>query len=214
MIKKIVVILILLPFISNAQVVSDAKQWTSISVSKKINKFKFSLGEDIRFDENISHLDKFFTELGAQYKITKGFYVGLNYRYSRNNDYETSNYNMYHRIDFALTYKVKLDKFRFSFRTKFQTKKDLPEENNPTFNRNKFTINYKLDNPITPFVSYEFYYQFNDEKIINRSRISLGSKYAINDNNTIKLFYLYENRFNTRNLRHNHIWGVSYSIEL
>ena len=213
-IKKIIFILLLTPFFTNAQIVSDAKQWTSISVSKKINKFEFTLGEEFRFDENISHLDKFFTEIGANYKIVKGFYVGLNYRYNRENDYETTNYNMNHRIDFSLAYKVKLDKFKLSFRTKVQIKNDLPYENNPTFSRNKLAINYKLNNSITPFASYEFYYQFNDENIINRSRISMGSKYAINETNTIKIFYLFENRFNTKNLRYNHIFGISYSIKL
>ncbi len=212
--KKLIIILLLFPFLTKAQVVSDAKVWAGVSVNKKIKKFEFSFSEELRMDENASHVDKFFSEIGAQYKVIKGVYVALNYRYSRDNDYETRNYDMKHRIDIGVTYKHKLNDFRFSFRTKVQTKSALPEDNNPTFSRNKLAIKYKLKKNIIPFVAYEFYYQFNDEKVINRTRISLGSSYKINDNSAVKLFYMYENKFNTRNLKHNHVYGVSYSIDL
>ncbi|MBL4593243.1 MAG: DUF2490 domain-containing protein [Flavobacteriales bacterium] len=212
--KRLFFILFLLPLITKAQIVSDAKLWTGITVNKKINNFKFSFSEELRMDENISHIDKFFSELGAQYKITKGLCVGLNYRYSRDNDYETSNYDMKHRFDIMASYKYKLNNFRFSFRTKIQTKSASVYKNNPTFSRNKFAIKYKLENNLTPFVSYEFYYQFNEEKIINRARFSLGSYYKIGDNHSIKIYYMFENKFNTENLKHNHIYGVSYSIDL
>jgi len=212
--KLFILILITLPFIANAQVVSDAKLWTGISISKKVNDFEFSFSEDLRFDENMTHIDKVFSELGAEYKIVKGFYVGANYRLSKDNDYETSNHAIRHRIDIAFTYKHKYENFRFSFRTKFQTKNALPTENSPTFSRNKLAIKYKLENNFTPFISYEFYYQFNEEKIINRTRFSLGSSYKINKKNALKFFYMYENKFNVRNLKHNHIYGISYSFKL
>ena len=167
-----------------------------------------------RFDENISHIDKVFSEVGVEYKIVKGLYVGTNYRFNRDNDYESMNYDMLHRFDLNLMYKHKLNDFRFSFRSKIQKTSNLPYENNPTYSRNKFAIKYKLNGNFTPFTFFEFYYQFNDEKVINRTRIALGSSYKVNDNNSFKLFYMYENRFNTTNLKHNHIYGVSYSIDL
>ena len=203
--KKLILILFILPLITKAQVVSDAKLWAGVTVSKKINNPEISFSEELRLDENISHVDKFFSELGAEYKVIKGLSVGLNYRYSRNNDYETRNYNMLHRIDFGLTYKHKINNFRLSFRTKIQTKSALPNENNPTYSRNKFAVKYKLENNLTPFIAYEFYYQFNDEQVINRARFSLGSSYKINDINAIKIFYMFENKFNVKNLKHNHV---------
>jgi len=212
--KQFLFILFLLPLFTNAQVVSDAKLWTGISVSKKINDFEFSFSEELRFDENINHIDKVFSEIGAQYKITKHFFVGINYRFNRDNDYETPNYNIRHRIDLAIGYKHKINNFRLSFRTKIQTKNALSEENSPTFSRNKFAVKYKMDNDFTPFISFEFYYQFNNENIINRNRLALGSSYKINKNNAIKLFYMFENKFNVKNLKRNHVYGLSYSIEL
>lgn len=212
--KILLYIITIIPFMGHSQVVSDAKLWTSISISKKLNDFTFSFSEDFRFDENMSHLDKVFSEFGAEYKIMKGFYAGINYRFSKDNNYENSNYNIRHRLDLSLTYKYKYDNFRFSYRTKLQTKSAIQNENSPTFSRNKFGIKYKLDNDFTPFISYEFYYQFNEEKIINRTRISFGSTYKINKHNDLKFFYIFENRFNVNTLKRNHIYGVSYSFEL
>ena len=212
--KKIIILLFLLPFLAGAQIVSDAQQWTNFSVNKKVNDFEFSLGEEIRFDENISHIDKLFTELSVEYKITKGFYVGSTYRFSRENDYETRNYDMTHRIDLGLKYKFEVDKFKFGIKTKIQLKKDLPYENNPTFSRTEFAASYNFNDKLAPFISYEFYYQFNDQHVINKTRLSLGGKYAINDKNAIQVYYLFENKFNVKNLQHNHIFGVSYSIDI
>ena len=63
--KVLVAILILSPFFTKAQVVSDAKLWTGVSISKKINDFKILFSEELRFDENTSHIDKVFSELGS-----------------------------------------------------------------------------------------------------------------------------------------------------
>ena len=214
MIRRLIVILFLLPSLTNAQIVSDAKLWAGVTVNKKINNLELSFSEELRMDENVSHTDKFFSEIGVKYKIIKGFYVGLNYRYSRDNDYESSNYDMKHRFDFGLTYKRKFNKIGVSFRTKIQTKSANPEENNPTFSRNKFLVKYKLENKLTPFIFYEFYFQFNNQKVINRTRLSLGTAYKINKKNSVKIFYMFENRFNVRNLKRNHVYGISYSIDL
>ena len=212
--KKLFFILILLPFITNSQVVSDAKLWAGVTLNKKLNDFEFSFSEELRLDENFSHIDKVFSELGAEYKIKKGFYVSLGYRFDRDNDYESGNYDLSNRIDLGLSYKQKFENFNLEIKSKYQTKSSSPEENNPTYWRNKLSFDYKLDNPFTPYASYEFYYQFNDEKVINRTRISIGTKYEINNNNAVKVYYTFENRFNVKNLEHNHIWGLSYSIDL
>ncbi|MDF1673275.1 MAG: DUF2490 domain-containing protein [Vicingaceae bacterium] len=211
--KYIVVILLSITNLGNAQIVSDARLWTAISINKEFDKFELSFNEEFRLDENMSHIDKVFSELGASYKILKGFDVSFNYRFSRENDYETGNYDLNSRIDLGLSYKHKINDFRISNRLKYQTETANPYENNPTYLRNKLTTSYKL-NDIAPFISYEFFYQFNEESVINRTRISIGSKYKLNKNNSIKMFYIFEDKFNTTRLKHSHIYGINYSIDI
>ena len=212
--KLFLFIIIAVPCIGHSQVVSDAKLWTEISIAKRVDDFEFSFSEAVRFDENMFHIDKVFSEFGTEYKIKKGIYAAVNYRFSKDNDYTSKNYNIRHRFDLALTLKHKYENFRFSFRTKYKKKNALQEENSPSFSRNKFVIKYKLENDFTPYISYELYYQFNEQKVINRTRISLGSSYKIDKQSALKFFYLFENRFNVKTLKNNYIYGVSYSFKL
>ena len=92
--------------------------------------------------------------------------------------------------------------------------KAMPDENNPLVIRNKISLKYKVNKKISPYTAYEFYYQINNENSINRTRISLGSSFKTTDNTALKVFYMFENRFNVKNLKHNHVYGISYSIEL
>lgn len=211
--KILTAILIFFSLSLSSQVESDARLWSGITVKKEIEDFEFSLSQEMRLDENISHIDKVFTEIGVEYKITKGFFASFNYRFDRDNDYETRNYDLNQRIDFGIAYKHKFDDFRLGYRIKYQTKTAHPEENNPTFLRNKVNLQYKKDD-FTPFIAYEFFYMFSNENVINRTRISLGTKYSINKKNSLKAFYTFENRFNVRRLKQNHIWGISYAIEI
>ncbi len=211
--KYIIIILLSISTFGNAQVVSDARLWTAISINKEFDKLELSFSEEFRLDENMSHIDKVFSELGAEYEIFKDFDISFNYRFSRENDYETRNYDLNNRIDVGLSYKHKINDFQISNRLKYQSESASPNENNPTYLRNKLTVSYKLK-PISPYISYEFHYQFNDERVINRTRLSIGSKYKLNKNNSIKVFYIFEDKFNTTRLKHSHIYGINYSIDI
>ena len=85
---------------SNAQetkVTSDLEQWTSIGITKKINKhWKISLDQEFRFKKDISQFDTYFSDLGLDYKFNKHFSLGANYRFYQNKNYE-SVYKTQHR---------------------------------------------------------------------------------------------------------------------
>jgi len=212
--KIIIAILVLCPLFAKSQVVNDAKLWTSVSISKKVNDFQFSFEEAWRLDENFTHTDKIFTELGAEYKVIKRLYLGVGYRFNKENNYEDQTHIINHRIDFGITYKYKIKKIRLAARTKLQTKSAPPNDINPTYWRNKLTVSTSLKKVFTPYMAYEFFYQFNNQQVITRNRFALGTKYAFNKKSSIKFFYLFENRFNTNNLKHNHIWGIGYRYQL
>ena len=205
--------LLLVPLTTSSQVVNDAKLWSSVTLNKKIEDFKLSYSQEFRLDENFSHVDKFFSEVGLDYKIVKNFSTSFGYRFARENDYENFNYEINHRFDFGLEYQYEIEDWQIEYRIKYQTKTASPTENNPSYLRNKFTLDYKKDD-FSPYISYELFYQFNEERVLNRSRISLGAKLDITKKSAIKCFYTFENRFNTNNLEHNHIYGIGYSIDL
>ncbi|PWH86114.1 DUF2490 domain-containing protein [Brumimicrobium oceani] len=210
-------LLLVLSTIASAQITEDARLWTGISISKEFNDLEFTLGTEYRLDENFSHTDKVLGEIGAEYKLSKRFSAGANYRYARDNDYEEYSYELSHRFDIGVEYDIKFWEFKFKNRVKYQIQTAPIEENNPTYIRNKTTLEYKIENKkkdIKPFISYEFHYQLNDQMTINRSRFSAGSKFDLNKRNSIKLFYIYEYKFNRKNLQVGHIYGVSYSIDL
>jgi len=218
--KKIILIFIVF-FISHrgiSQVISDAKLWAGASVSKKINDFEFSFTEELRLNENFSYIDKSFSEISTDYKIAQYLVLSASYRFSQENDYELGGFLSSHRFNLDATYKYKKNPFKFSFRTRIQNiakySKNTDYNINKTYSRNKISIEYKINKKFEPFLSYEFFYQFNIENIINRNRTSSGIAYSINNKNSIKAYYIFENRFNVIHLEHNHIWGISYNFEI
>lgn len=211
--KKLLLLLLLFPLFLEAQIVSDAKLWTGITLNKKADDFSFSFKNQIRFDENISHLYKALSDLGVEYKITKGLYVETNYRLNRFNDYETNNYAIYHRFSLGLTYKHKLNKFRLAIKNRMQYATAKDNKIKGTINRTKFKVGYKLNDQFVPYAFYEMFYFF-DMGYIVATRLSFGCKYAFNKKNSIKAFYFFEDTYNIKNLQHNHIWGLTYSIDL
>lgn len=214
---KLYIVLIIFPFFTNAQVVSDARLWTGISISKEFNNLEFTLGTEYRLDENFTHTDKILGEIEAEYDFTKRFSGSIGYRYSKDNDYEDNDFDLSHRLGIGLEYEFKLKEFKLKYRTKYQIESATSDENNSTYIRNKATLEYKIENKkkdIKPYISYEMHYQFNDVHSFNRSRLSVGTKFDLNKRNSIKLFYIYEYKFNRKNLKFGHIYGVSYSLDL
>ena len=211
--KFIITLLLITPIFTSAQVVSDAKLWTGVTISKKVDDFNFSFKNQVRFNENMSHIYKLFTDIGADYKLTKGLYVGANYRFNRFNYYESKNYELYHRFSIGISYKHKVEQFRFTVKNKLQHGSAKGNKVSTTFNRTKFVIAYKANDQFTPYASYEIFYSFNIRYIV-ASRLALGGKFKINDNNSIKTYYFFGNSYNVKNLKHNHVWGITYNIKL
>jgi hypothetical protein len=198
--------------LSFSQVVSDAKAWTGVSVSKKINDFKFAVSEEYRRAENFSQTDKMFTELDASYEFIKNVTAGITYRFNQDRNFEQGGFDFNHRFNFDLGYEHDINDFELSIRTRYQVSKETYSSDK--LNRNKFAIKYKLNKKFDPYLSYELFYQFNDVRAFNRTRIEMGTKYEINKRNSLKFGYLYENKFNRSNLEHNHIYFINYSIEI
>ncbi|MBL0072094.1 MAG: DUF2490 domain-containing protein [Bacteroidetes bacterium] len=105
-------------FFSVAQV-NDAGLWTSINLEKKITKkIAVDLSQEFRFNENISELGSFFTEISAQYKLHKNLSIGAGYRFINKRELDDS-YEKRHRMLFDLNAKEKFWKIAVSAQGSF-----------------------------------------------------------------------------------------------
>ncbi|OFX35870.1 MAG: hypothetical protein A2X08_01235 [Bacteroidetes bacterium GWA2_32_17] len=224
-----IIITIIITFFTNelnAQVIyPDAGSWNTFNVDYKLNK-KLSavFTEELRFKENFTRLNLFYTNLGLEYKLSNMLKVAIIYRFVEKYQDDNS-FSFRHRIMFDLTLKKKFDKIGFSYRQRVQAEKRdiyssdigyLPE----WYSRNKFTLKYDTDKRYTPYAAVELRYQFRNprewesDNTLHRSRYSIGVDYKINKKSTFGLYYLIQREFNVVNPQYLYIVGMEYSISL
>lgn len=178
----------------------DFQSWNSLSVKKKINK-KFTLyGEqEMRFRNNASILDKSVTELGGAYSINKYVKLKTTYRLTYNNDMEDGVY-FDNRLYFDLVLKKKFDRFKFSFRERYQ--QNFAVENDDEFSyynfrylRHQLSLEYNLPKTsIEPFCAAELYQSLNNpiQNGIDKQRYTLGVLFPINKSIAFKIYYRFQ----------------------
>ncbi|MCB2195672.1 MAG: DUF2490 domain-containing protein [Bacteroidetes bacterium] len=208
---------ILSTFAQETVVTSDLEQWTSLSISKKINKhWKLSLDQEFRLNHNASEFNIYFTDLGVDYKINKYFSLGANYRFYQNKN----NDNVFvtqHRWSTDLKYKQDIGRFEFGYRLRFQNKDEdfyTSDTGNNLYNlRNKFSAEYNIRNcKIDPFFSTELYRTINSttDTELSKLRWTLGLEYSIKKIGDIELYYRMDNELNLSYDKTTHIIGVGY----
>ena len=155
--------LLIAPFIyaQDSLVTSDFETWTGINIEKTLfdKKLDLSLTQEFRFNDNSSHLDNFFTELGGRYEIIEDLKIGVGYRFIRNKR-NTGDRNE-NRWNADLSYKHQLDRFTLSYRFMYtnynvigitQDEGDYPTHKYRLRLKAKYNIkNWKLD----PYISVE-----------------------------------------------------------
>lgn len=222
----ITIFIILFNFKLKAQIIyPDAGSWNTFNVDYKLNK-KLSgvFTEELRFKENFSRLNLFYTNLGLEYKLSDVLKVAVVYRFIEKYQDDNS-FSFRHRIMFDLTLKKKFSKIGFSYRQRIQAEKRniyssdigyLPE----WYSRNKFTLKYAPDKLYTPYAAIELRYQFRNprewqsDNTLHRIRYSLGIDYKINKKSTFGIYYLIQREFNVVNPQNLYIVGLEYSISL
>lgn len=207
------------------QATNDAGLWATFNLDKKLNnKFSFFLTEEFRMRENFTRVNLFYTDLGVEYRPAKILKVALAYRLIEKNLIDDS-YSYRHRLMLDITLKKKVSKFVLSYRQRLQgeVRNVYSSENGRLpewYSRNKFTIKYDLDKPITPYVAVEFRYQISNPRalesdgLFHRNRYSAGIDYKRNDRNTFGLYYLVQQEYNVSAPQNLYIVGIEYSLSL
>jgi hypothetical protein len=200
--------------------VNDAALWTNITIEKEVIKnLDLILTEEVRFNENITEAGSFFTDIGAEYRIAKGFKAGIFYRnihkrqpddsYSRNNRFYTD-----------VSYRQKVKRFEVSYRVRFQVQYNgyntsetghLPE----WYFRQKIHFGYNTKSRFDPYLDGEFWYWINPEwSRFDNVRISAGIVTRITKKHSIDTGYLINKEFNVADPYTYYIVYIGYKIML
>jgi hypothetical protein len=200
--------------------INDAGLWTSISLEKKISK-RISLvaSEELRFNENISELGTFFTEIGPQFKFYKGLNAGISYRFIQKRRLDDS-YSVRHRINTDLSYRFKIKDFTLSLRERYQVQygenyfTGESETANTTL-RSKLSLKYRINKKWDATVFGEIFNPlFEGETYISDFRIGAGIDYQIIKPLGVEVFYLINKELNVANPTTDYVGGlgITYSF--
>ena len=101
------------------------------------------------------------------------------------------------------------------YRTRYQRtfeKNETPED----LVRNKFTIEYKMDKNIEPYISSELFYSYNEDPVkLDEYRISFGLRVDIMENSSIKIFYIFKKEDLTKSDPDEiNVFGLAYSFKM
>ena len=220
--KKISLFTVLILFFinSNAQV-NDAQMWTDIGVIKKINKkFKIELQQSLRLRQNVTQVDKYFTDFGVKYSLNKKIQFGASYRFEEEKRLEEY-FSIRHRASVDASYKQKINNLTLRLRTRFQAKYyDFHSSKAGSTPENHVRIRLKAsykfaEFPVTPNFATEFYYATKgvQKKNIDKYRFTLGGKYKINKRNTVALSYRLQKQINVSNPLDLHILILAYEYD-
>lgn len=202
----------------DVKVVKDLELWTSAGVSKKINKhWKISLDQEVRFINEMSAFDVWFSDLGIDYKLNKHIRFGTNYRF-----YQVENDNAQletqHRLSVDFKYKQKIERFGLEYRMRFQNKDedflDNESDKNIANIRNRLSVEYDIKNfKADPFFDIELYRRMYDLENgrLSKLRWTLGVQFPVYKNSDIKLFYRLDNELNEMYPKDTYIIGLGYS---
>ena len=221
-------VILLCLFISNtptkAQRVPDGGLWSTFSLEFALNKkFGMFVTEEIRFKENLTRVNLFYTNVGLEYKIVKGLKTSLSYRPTQ----KITDENLIshrHRIQWDVAAKKSFGNFDLSYRHRLQAEvKNFFTSDNGNlmewYSRNKVQLKYDFDKPLTPYLSIEMRYQIRDARspesnyVWHRSRYQGGFDYEINSHNLMGAYYMFQEEYNIADPESQQIIGLEYTYK-
>jgi hypothetical protein len=166
------------------KVVRDLQLWTGVALEKKVGKdWTFSLAEEIRFKQDISEINNYFTDAGVRYRINKNFALEAGYRYTRDRKSDGT-YETLTRYNLDLRFKGQLDYISIHYRLRYQKEVEgfnLLDQgvDYEKYVRNRIRIRYDDFKKFKPYVSAEIFQLFspNHTPEFEYVRVQGGVKY-------------------------------------
>lgn len=205
-------LLVLFPFFTAGNLLAqttDFQTWNSLALEKQLGKkWKASLEEEVRLQDNSTRLRTSYLNLDAAYSITDRFAIGGAYRFIIRPD-EISN-----RIYSDISYSQPLEDFTIKVRVRVQHEfvRNEPDEN---YLRPQLSLEYRISKKLEPFIEEELFYQlfYYECDLFNESRTTAGMRYKFDKHHTLKGYYLLEKEFNVNDPLTAHVLGFAYQYE-
>jgi hypothetical protein len=151
----------------DTKVVRDLQLWTGAAIEKTWKDWSLTLNEEIRFKQNISEINNYFTEAGLRYRINKNFALEGGYRFTRDRNSDGS-YDNLTRYNLDLRFRARLDQISIYYRLRYQKEVEGFNLIDPTVDyekyvRNRIRLRYNKFMRIKPYVSAELFQQFRPD---------------------------------------------------
>lgn len=204
---------------------ADACSWNTFNVSYKLNRqYTLLFTEELRFRENYSRLNLFYTNLGLEYRISRYFKTSLVYRWI--DKYTDENrFSFRHRLMWDVGAKYPMRKWGVSYRHRLQTEvRNVYSSNDggvaEWYSRNKVELSYKFNTQWTAYVSDEMRFQLSDPRAIesdltwHRDRYAAGIEYDYSSKSKFGIYYLIQREYNVSMPENLYVTGLEYSLSL
>jgi hypothetical protein len=204
---------------ANVNAETDLGLWCNVAIRHQVTStVSVSIAEEIRWRNNISSLDSYFTDAGLEYEFNS-WKASVNYRFI--NKMDDDFISQRHRFYFDIAYKIKVRKFIFSARQRIQEQFSdyyssetgkIPE----WYSRTKFQVKRDLDKKYEPYISFEMYYLIDNldetDRVIDRFRYETGLEYEFNRRYKAGAFFLLQHDLFTKEIEINP--GVTFLVNI
>ena len=188
----------------------DNESWTSIGFERKLtSSLKLEFKQELKLEDQASTFKQTLSEFSFSYQVFDGLRIQIPYRYSTYED------KIKQRLSLGGSYRYSFKPMSLKYRVRFQRaieEGEIPED----LIRNKFTIEYKLDKNIEPFVSSELFHSYSEDPVqFDEYRISFGLRIDIMERSSIKIFYIFKKEDLTKSDPDEiGIFGLAYSLKM
>ena len=188
----------------------DNESWTSIGFERKLtSSLKLEFKQELKLEDQASTFKQTLSEISFSYQVFDGLRIQIPYRYSTYED------KIKQRLSFGGSYRYSFKPMSLKYRIRFQ--RTIEEGENPEdLIRNKFTIEYKLDKNIEPYVSSELFHSYSEDPVqFDEYRISFGLTVDIMERSSIKIFYIFKKEKLTKSVPDEiGVFGLAYSFKM
>ena len=210
---------------------NDAQLWVNLSLRKKIGKdFYVQLSQQNRWDQNVTQFKLSYWDAGITYKFTKGVALKADYVLGmrKKND---GGYTIRHQYYVALLLKKEIERWAVIYRNKLQLQyydyyTSTDGTNQYIYDRNKLTLKYAATKRFEFYLAEELYLPLNNPQVsgFQRSRSYAGLYYNTTKDQQLEFYFALQaqlqngkwfkqsNSFDNSLLKHDFIYGVSYSF--